>query len=115
MRKGWDFKLAEALGFSVSDPARGRERCSQQKVAASMDQFDSESALHAAIGRRGHRELPPFGAMRHLGSEWSADALASDLANGNEGVARSNEAQRVLVGGANEVARGYPSQNREER
>ena len=76
-----------------------------------MDQFDSESALHAAIGRRGHRELPPFGAMRHLGSEWSADALA----NGNEGVARSNEAQRVLVGGANEVARGYPSQNREER
>lgn len=57
--------------------ARGRERCSQQKVAASMDQFDSESALHAAIGRRGHRELPPFGAMRHLGSEWSADALAA--------------------------------------
>jgi hypothetical protein len=24
---------------------------------------------------------------------------------------RSNQAQRVLVGGANEVARGYPSQN----
>ena len=77
VRKGWDFKLAEALGFSVSDPARGRERCSQQKVAASMDQFDSESALHAAIGRRGHRELPPFGAMRHLGVRVVSRRLAA--------------------------------------
>src|SRR6266508_3188747 len=75
----------------------------------------SLSARSTSIVKSRRANLRKRSAFAHHRGCLRTRTHLAECTRGEPSKVRSSQAQRVLVGGANEVARGYPSRNREER